>query len=503
MSYRRVGNAVVEWDDREPLRFTLRGESGPQGGREVQEFIVDLTDLESGFTQTFLNNLAEHLITRCQQLALSSVKTEATQLKSLFARIIALKLFDRPVDEIDELFLLAIACERASLPRYALKYLRTTFTVNPHSPLFAPGLMRNDFPTRENAKGLHAALIDRVLAKALSRAAAAHILNICDTAYANGAMEIDQYAFVHLAFAAFVRPNSYRQIRLSDLVFDSTSSKYSLDIVSSKSQEAIPNKVTFAINEPLGILLTKQRQNVVAKYGHLVANEDIDKLALFPVTPFCGERLGIAKSGGEFSSRYGRAIKKMYFDDEHLTLNANVLRHTVGTWLAESGASAKTIASVLKHQTDFVAKAYVDIAFNGMIDDLSNSMRPAFARHLPNLLDLRSKDDPVPAEKLIRSENLETGQTEDTGECGRRIACEGAPIVCYGCYRFRPFWDADHRINLNIVEKEIEEMSGRGRPFAHILAKARDAKQYILFVMNAADRYRDAMQQKAGREQDC
>lgn len=508
MAYRTIGCTIAEWDDTEPLRFTICKEVGPHGGREIQAAEIDLTDLRAGFTKEFLTHLKDFLLERCNQVVPITIATEAKNLKRLFAHTIALKLFDSPVTVIDENFLLPLTREQQQFTKTQLSTLKRHFSASPHSPLFANALVEDDFPTHKNKKGEHGRLIDRVLATALSRATVAHILDVCDNAYASGTMDIGHYSFVHLAFAVYVRPNSYRQIRLSDFTFDTESNKYFIWIVTSKTGEELPSKVLFEINEPLGVLLAKQRQHVVATYGHLVDQSDIEKLALFPARQLvngnsrwrrdhANQHFGMLESGDDFAKSYARAIREKYFDGTRFTLNATALRHTVGTLLAQTGASAKTIAAVLKHASDGVCHAYVDIAFKGMIDELSEAMRPAFAEHLPDLLNFRSKSDPVAAQKLIRAEDLATGQMDDTGECGKAIACANAPIVCYGCFRFRPFWDADHRINLNIVQREIDDMSRRGNPFRQMVDRARTAKQHILIVMNAADRYRESMQRGA------
>lgn len=503
MAYRTIGNTVAEWDDIEPLRFTLRREVGPRDCREIKTVEIDFTALRAGYTEEFLSNLKDYFLDR--KTALISINTEAKQLKFLFAHTIAINLFDSKVSVIDEIFLLSLTREQKYFPNGYLKYLKTTFNANPHAPLFATGLVADDFPTHENKKGHHGGLIDRILAKALSRATIVHILDICDTAYSKGAMDIGHYSFVHLAFAVYVRPNSYRQIRLSDFTCDPKSNKYFIWIVTSKTREVVPSKVLYEINEPLGVLLTKQRHHVVATYGHLVVEDDIEKLALFPARSLkngnsqwsrdhANQHFGMMADGSDFAQSYAKAIRKKHFNDSSFTVNATPLRHTVGTLLAQTGASAKTIASVLKHATDGVCRAYVDIAFQGLIDELSDAMRPAFVEHLPGLLSFRSKGDSVQEQKLIRTEDLATGQMEDIGECGKAIACSDAPIVCYGCFRFRPCWDANHSINLNVVQREIDDMSRRGKPFQQLVERARTAKQHILMVMNLADRYRDAIQ---------
>lgn len=507
MTYKTIGNVVVEWEDCEPFVFTMAQQVGPRDRRVLQSITIDFTDLRKGFTEEFLNALKEHLMERCNRVKIISIKTENTNLQGLLRQVIALRLFEAKVAVIDEGFLLCLAAEKDNFPEVQLKFLKMAYSANPHSSLFAKGFEKRDFPIRANKKGLHGQQIDNILAKALTRSAAAHILDVCDTAYANRTMDIGHYSFVHLAFAVFVRPNSYRQIRVDDLTV-TASGQYSIDIVTSKTGEEYPSKITFGINESLGILLTKQRQNVIKNYGHLVAQEDIKMLALFPYrrmekgnsqwrSKYANEHYGMYEDGARFVNSYSEAIRRKYFSGDKFNLGANTLRHTVGTLLAQTGASEKTLQAVLKHATPIICRAYVDIAFYGLMEELSEAMHPAFAEHLPALINFRSKGDPVAPEKQVLSWDSATEKLEDTGECGKSIACANGPIVCYGCLRFIPCWDADHGINLRIAEKEIEDMSKRGKPFQHMVDRARSAKNKIILVMNAADRYRQAVQSEA------
>jgi integrase len=504
VAYRTIGNTVVEWEDGEPFVFTVTQPTGPRDRRESKTITIDFIKLRQGFTEEFLSHLKEHLMERCNQVKLTSLDSEQELLQALLTKVIAQKLFETKVAVIDEGFLLCLAAEKDRFHASHLKSLKAAYSANPHSPLFAKGLVASDFPRQTNKKGYHGMRIDSILAKALTRSAAAHILDVCDTAYADGKIGISHYSFVHLAFAVFVRPNSYRQIRVVDLTV-TTSGQYFIDIVTSKSGEEYPSKITFGINEPLGVLLTKQRQHVIENYGHLVAQEDIKHLALFPArqlvkgnsqwdSPYANEHYGMYENGSAFIRAYPNAIKARCFSDDKSTLNSNALRHTLGTLLAQTGASTKTLQAVLKHASDTICKAYVDIAFHGLMEELSEAMRPAFTEHIPALINFRSKDDWVSPEKQVLSWDPDTGKLEDTGECGKSIACANAPIVCYGCVRFIPCWDADHSINLRIAEKEIESMSKRGKPFQHMVDRARSVKNKIILVMNASDRYRQALQ---------
>lgn len=504
MAYKVIGNTVVEWDDDAPFIFTLREEFGPENARVIRSQTIDMTPLRTGCEDAFLLHLKETLIETRNRVALTTVSSSAKNLILLFKKIAERGVFDTKLGVIDEPFLLCLAAVREQIPRTYLRTLARLFSEAPSSPMFAKGLQASDFPVSEAKKGWHGSKIDRILSKALSQAAVARLLDQCDSAYAAGELDIGLYSFAHLAFAVFCRPNSYRQIRIGDFNLDPQSRRYTIQIVTSKTGEHTPSKTTFSLNEPLGILLTKQRQHVVATYGHRVAPEEVDKLALFParglsadksrwLSDYANQSRGMYQNGIQFHIGYATEIKRR-LGDNALTLGANALRHTVGTLLAQTGASSKTIQAVLRHADDQTCKAYVDIAFHGLIGELSEAMRPAFESHLPGLINFRSKADPMAEEKRIRSEDLETGQIEDTGECGKDMACESAPIACYGCFRFRPCWDVDHSINLKIAQREIDDMEKRGKPFETHASRARTAKNRIILVMNAADRYRDAMQ---------
>ena len=505
MTYKIIGNTAVEWDDKEPLIFTMSEATGSSDKTKNTGIKIDLSILRQGFEDDFLLHLKDYLIQRRHKVSLRSIDAERKRLCNLFRKIYDLELFIQKVSVIDESFLLVVGASKESLPNSSLKQLKAAFAVNPHVPMFAPRLHASDFPKKINSKGRHGLQIDRILGKALTRAACVHILTRCEQAYEMGEMDIGHFSFANLAFAVFSRPDSYRQIQLDDLVFDQQSKSFFIYIIPVKTRVRKPKKICYQINEPLSILLQKQRQHVVARYGHLVDPEDIGKLALFPArrmkedksgfsSRYANENFGMLPTPDAFSGAY-RARIDLLFHDARFTVGANVLRHTVGTQLAQAGASARTIQAVLKHASDIVCKAYVDIAFQGLINELSDAMEPAFQTHLSAVDRFRTKSDPIQVDKAIRSDDLVTGKIELTGECGKQIQCENAPIICYGCPRFIPCWDADHSINLNIVQLEIDDFKKRGKPFQHMVQRAQEAKYQIIFVMNAADRHRQALAQ--------
>ncbi len=506
MGYKAVGSCFAEWNDAEPFTFTLTEKIGSAPPHRSTIIKIDLSELREGFTDDFLMNLKELLIDWRNRVALTTIEGYSQTLRHLLLRVIKLRLFDTKVEVIDEAFLLALETVTHEMTENQLKRLKSLFLITKYSPLWGAGLHPNYFPQFKEKKGAHGRTISRILAKALTRAACVHILSRCEQAYDLGEMDIRLFAFANLAFAVYSRPESYRQIQLSDLVFDIKSNAYFLYILPVKTRVRNPEKIAYKINPALGVLLQKQRQSFVERYSHLVAPDDVHKLALFPagklnaektawLHPHANENFGMYGTAESFSERYPREIRRSFLSGE-LNIGANVLRHTVGTSLAQTGASARTIQAVLKHSSDTICKAYVDIAFHGLVDVLSDALQPAFDMHLPVFTRFRSKNDVIPIEKAIRSDDLESGKIELTGECGKLIQCEYAPISCYGCARFIPCWDAEHSINLAYVEQEISDFKRRGKAFEHLLQKAKIAKHQIIIVMNAADRYRQAIHNK-------
>lgn len=508
MAYTIIGNTVVEWDDNKPLIFTLSEETGSKDDRRLETVQFDLSSLRVGFEDEFLVDLKNVLIERRNHIALITVTTEYTNILSLFRKVICNDLFDTRRSVIDESFLLVLSTNTEKFSSVCLDTLRRIFNSNPHYPIFAHGLRGADFPQKSDKKGTYGKSIDNILATALTRAACVEILRRSEESYEDGTIDIGLFSFINLAFSVYVRPDSYRRIRLSDLVYDTEEDAYFLNIPTAKTRVQKPQKICFRINKHVGMLLLKQRQQVIKKFGHIIEQDDIGKLALFPARKLKADRsgwiskhankcFGEVKTGTIFNNTYFQKIRDSTLLGEK-SVNARSLRHTVGTQLAEQGCSAKTIQAVLKHVGDQTCMAYVDIAFHGLINELSDAMQPGFKACMPVFQRFRSKNDLVTPNKAIYSEVLETGRTELTGECGKQIRCQAAPFTCYECNKFIPCCDADHSLNIDIIQCEIDNYKRAGAPYRHLVEKARALKYRIHLVMTACDRHQQAVAEKEG-----
>lgn len=504
--HQAVGNTVCEWDNSVPLIWTMTETRGKENSRGTDTYSFDLASLRRGYGVELLLLLKDMLIRRHRRIALISVHREYSAVLALMRAMQDQNPSVPIVTQIDQDYLLSLRTIIDDIPVMSFSVFKRLFATNRTSPIFAPNLVPEDFPVKKPKKGRQGACTSRILTQALTRAAQVEILRIVEEAHTEGKIDIGQFSFLHLAFHLYCRPLSYRKLTLADLQIDihpeSKVTKYFLWVVLPKTRVHNPQKIAYQLNRFVGVLLETQRVHVVENYGHLVKAEDIDKLALFParsldasknwVNAYAQKHMG-ATTQTNFRTGYLDPILRLKIPAQ---FNFNALRHTVGTQLAEAGCSAQTIQAVLKHASDYVCQAYVDIAFHGLIDKLSDTLKPAFEMHFPVFNAFRSKNEPVEPQKAIRSEDMKTERTELTGECGQMIACQYAPLACYSCFRFIPCYDADHSINIDAVDADIRHFELAGLPFKIMLERAQEIRRYIVLTMLAADRKRHALTQE-------
>lgn len=502
MAYMAIGNTSITWPDGEPLIWEMSEEHGEKGERQTQTYRFDWTSLSDTVEVSLLLMLKSDLIERRRSIALSSIYEEGKAWRSLFLKIQKHQCYENKIAQIDWQFLVAIQTIKEHILKSSNSALRLLFQRNPDSEIFAKGLQLRDFPSSPD-KGHVGKAIDSILSTALTRSTCIEILAQCHEAYSKGTMNIDHYSFVNLAFTVYVRPESYRKIRVGDLKHNPDTNKFGIWIYPVKQHVANPIKIYYDLPSTVGLLLLKQRMDVVEKYGHLVDEVDHQKMALFPSTKlnkdktrweseFSNRNFGMHKRSAGIVLQYFRAIKEAV--DLSFDWTATALRHTIGTQMALHGCSAKTIQAVLKHANEKTCRYYVDIAFHGLVNELSKAMQPAFDTHFPVAQIFRSKDDALElADKALFSEDIETGKTVFQGECGKQIRCEHAPFSCYGCREFIPCFDANHEVNLKIVEKEIEDFRSAGQPYKVMVDRWTRLKYEIQMVISACNLHQAQM----------
>lgn len=497
-----VGNTIVEWDDAVPLTWTMSETTGPKNDPRILTESFDLNELNESYEDVFLLTLKDTMIARRKRVGLLTIKNQVGQIRILLRKVHLQRVGNSRITQIDHAFLHILRTIIQDIPICYLIFFKQLFSENRESPLFADDLVPSDFPVRKPDKGYQGVKIDAIIAKALSRNAQVEILRRSEDAYESGVIDIGHFAFLHLAFHAYCRPSSYQSLTLADLqisVDPKTQIKtYVLLVIPKKTGISARSikKIPYQLDSIVGELLEAQRIQVIKTWGQNVTNENIGKLALFPARGVRPDGHWVANHArAHFGETNYTNLRRGYLDpirklQESINFDFNGLRHTVGTQLAVAGCSATTIAAVLKHASQATCQKYVDVAFQGLIDALSEAMEPAFATHFPKF---RSKHDPLPSEKAINSIELATGHHELTGECGKTIACEYAPLACYSCIRFTPCFDADHSINLRLVESEILKYESGNLPFRELAKQFKEARRYILLVVAAANQYQNIL----------
>lgn len=515
-----VGNAIAEWTEEEPLRWVMRETLGEGRHALEHEISLDLTSLLAGYSRPFLLALKEVLVARRLRVSLSTIQTQKDRLSSLlqccqqhFAESCKTQGLARVVfDRIDSDFLLGLSAIKRDVDIPQRRAIKSLYLANrDNASLFAPDLVPGDFPAYDDPEGPEGRLRRNVLASAMSRSALVEILNFTEAAFNSGELSLAHFAFSRLLLSRAARPETYRLLRCKDLRIDTSggSKSYFLTLSIPKARTGTPPQANISIHREVGQLLEKQREAVVSTIGHLVEaknaslSDDERKLLLYtagdlPLFPARGtrmfsttkSRLGMLASGAAFTLEYVRPLQDLTAS----RITCTGMRHTIGTQLAIAGCSSSTIAAVLLHASTKAARVYVDLIFEGAIDELSDSLEGAFAQHFPVFNEFASAQDEMDPNQRIQSESSDRSRRETTGACGRKHICQYAPIACYECPCFKPCYDVDHAINLGVVVDEIRSAEQGG------LQRQVDVKRYthianrIRVVINVCEVKRAAVE---------
>jgi integrase len=473
-----------------------------------EQFEFDLSSLESSYDKNFLLALKEAMISLRHRMKLLTICNYTNELRLLLTQVHAKGFAGVRIHMIDGTFLATLRTIADKTPATYLQCLKRLYLSHQDDGrLFQNDLQPGDFPRPRSKRGFNGDRIHAILTQALRRSTLVHILDVAENAFEENRLDLDRYAFIKLALNIFCRPSSYSHLTLEDLRIDKDPKtggiNYFLAVVPAKSRVHNPQKIIYRLHPEVGRLLSMQRLAIVEKYGQLapqnVDGPDYCRLALFParrlkadgstwLDPYASANYGRLKSR-DVGRVYVRPIQKLA--KTHISCNA--LRHTIGTQMAHMGCSASTIQAVLKHASDSVCNVYVDLAFQGLIEELSDALEPSFNDHFPVVKDFVKKSTQIPIERRIDSADLETNRVETTGMCGRHVACSYAPIACYACPRFVPCIDADHSINLAVVERELEFFEGRGHALQHDLQRWKTIRKHILLVSTICERKRETM----------
>ena len=343
-----VGPAVAEWDENEPLRWTMLEIVGIGTRAETKVCVFDLTDLQHGHSLDFLIALKGFLIDRRLTAKLSTIRTDAFRIQAVlktcqdaFARPSAEISLAPPIfDRISADLLVGLWAVKECVPSNYLETFKTFFRSNRYNArIFEPGLADADFPQRNSTDGSGLGgkvghLRRNVLASALTRATLIEILNITEYAFENGTLNLGFFAYSRLLLSRAARPESFRLLRLKDLHIDENSEAktYYLAVTIPKSRAAHRPVATIRLHPDVGRILDLQRIAVAERLGPLIekintknmgANQlsqryTVGDLPLFPAGVKSGrisketeERLGVVRDAATFITYYVGADSKL------------------------------------------------------------------------------------------------------------------------------------------------------------------------------------------------
>ncbi|EOV0110706.1 hypothetical protein ACN5WT_003098 [Vibrio parahaemolyticus] len=151
-------------------------------------------------------------------------------------------------------------------------------------------------------------------------------------------------------------------------------------------------------------------------------------------------------------------IQSMHCKDEDgnpypLKMNAYRFRYTLGTRMVMEGKTPEEVALALDHSTTASVQHY--FKYNqDLIDFIDDTFEASSA--LKNAA-LRWQGYFIDEDGSIDGSLIRVSDVLSIGKCLKKTLCEYHPTVsCYGCSRFRPFKDANHQKQLEVIEKEVE-----------------------------------------------
>ena len=480
------GKGTIEFDENSYLLTIL--EKNSFGNNEYLK--IDLSALRDYFTTRFIQSIQEYLIFRAGKgISASSLRSEGYHLTNFLKKVISSGILKKTayIDFISST-LLSITCtieEKFTQREYEILALIWN---SGFSGLFSKEVSKTSFPKKRNPRGLLGQRLNNILELALPNDAIARIMTYLESCYEDQKITLGQWAFFNLLLNTRVRIGSIRLMTVQDIVHDESKDEYYAYILPEKQNVDNPQKSPFRLTRSVGRIIRKQRLEILKlKNAESVSLDQQHNMALFPllteVLPWSSENnYGRHPNVGTFAYVYQTPINRLLGGK---TINSRVLRHSVGTHLASMGMSSKTIQSVLRHVGTRTCQAYIEIHLNGNIDLLSDALEPAFDKYFPVFKEFASIKNQENKKNVIKSDNLDTGETLEEGVCGSEMRCFSAPFSCYSCNRFIPFYDVDHEINLKIIDSKIEKFQGQGLAFQDAIQTLKRTKSYISLVNQA------------------
>jgi integrase len=283
--------------------------------------------------------------------------------------------------------------------------------------------------------------------------------------YADGSLPLQVYAMLLVMVEFGCRPVELAALRAGDVIDGDAEQPYQLAIWSAKGGRKY--RSVFRTLELPADLYALLKQVMVETHAQVAEawDETIPPAISKQLPLFVGRRLLAAGSPEAFVHRIQKVPNafditvsdqmRTWFrkcplttgrlDGDLMPLSLYRFRRTIGTRLAEAGASDEVIATVLGHSSmvslrDYTAHTYAD-------QEACDAIMVAAWDPVINIMKDRLLDAPIPGQATIH-----VTRHEQVGNCGQ--LCGGGIFTCYACPKFRPFVDAPHHIALARAESE-------------------------------------------------
>jgi len=313
----------------------------------------------------------------------------------------------------------------------------------------------NDVRTRDPNRGPFTAAEVAILEAALN------------DAYAEGGVDITDYAAGHVLLAFGVRSRQLVALKEKDLVVlaaEKGEKRYLLNIPQAKQrgQQIRESFRARSCDRRLGGLL----QHLIADNAARKRDPHVPK-GEWPM--FVAPGRGVNPPGFAYHFSAAELAQRIRFIVERRTgfkANSKRFRHTLAQNLADDGASVYEIAEALGHSDTQQVGKYIE-ARPEMVSRL-NHLAEDFAPILQAFAGQLISNDGgsalnAPKSKYLHDRSLDVGGCRPLGHCGQSSFCDLAkPIGCYTCRSFHAWDDGPHEQVLAKLFKERQQQIDRG-----------------------------------------
>ncbi|MGY4800051.1 site-specific integrase [Teichococcus aerofrigidensis] len=286
-------------------------------------------------------------------------------------------------------------------------------------------------------------------------------------AYAEGEVDLPDYAAGHVLLAFGVRSRQLAALKEKDLIAAPAQDgemRYILRIPQAKQRGELTRGSFRA--RPCDRRLGRLLERLIAENAGLRKDPAVaaDDWPMFISSDRGENPPGFAyhQSARTIASRIRTIIEQR----TQIRANSKRFRHTLAQNMADDGASRYEIAEALGHTDTQQVGKYLDARpemvprLNHLAEDFAPIMQ-AFAGILISREDLEART--APKTKRLHDRTLGEGGEQPLGHCGQHGFCDLAkPVGCYTCRSFRPWDDGPHEEVLTGLRARRQEQIDRG-----------------------------------------